>query len=119
VCTLRNRFSRHKWWKADGGAGVGLSWRTVTGYPASCHEDEEKGKFPSGRHFYYASFSKNTGSERSFSFFSVLSLQRILIRHVAASNEEEPCTVLCTEFRKIKRGIQDAIHICKGGWLLF
>jgi hypothetical protein len=51
VCTLRNRFSRHEWWEADGGAGVGLSWRTVAGYPVSCHEDEEKGKFPSGRHF--------------------------------------------------------------------
>jgi hypothetical protein len=51
VCTLRNRFSRHECWEADGGAGVGLSWRTVAGYPVSCHEDEEKGKFPSGRHF--------------------------------------------------------------------
>jgi hypothetical protein len=51
VCTLRNRFPRHKWWEADGGAGVGLSWRTVTGYPVSCHEEKKKGKFPSGRHF--------------------------------------------------------------------
>ncbi len=50
VCTLRNRFSRNKWWEADGGAGVGLSWRTVAGYPVSCHEEDEEGKFPSGRH---------------------------------------------------------------------
>ncbi len=48
-------------------------------------------------------------------FFSVLSLQPILNLQVATSNEEEPCTVFCTEFGKVKRGIQDAIQICKGG----
>jgi hypothetical protein len=69
MCTLRNGFSRHKWWKADGGAGVGLSWRTVAGNPVSCHEDEEKGKFPSGRHF-----GKNQSAEPMQVFLKIRDL---------------------------------------------
>jgi hypothetical protein len=95
VCTLRNRFSRHEGWKADGGAGVGLSWRTVAGHPVSCHEDEEKGKFPSGRHF---------GKNQSVEPMQILlkdGIQGFVSVYaststVSNSKKEFPCNVFCT-----------------------